>query len=384
LNEQEKELAKYKEQGAGTKKKHQLAPVPDKYDLEKEKMIGSPDMMTDQEKRTYVRSAMARRCAYYSFFCMLLVTFGGLLVLGAAFILYDHYMMGTHFNEMVRTFYRPFELISFVATFAMLIISGLFIRFTYSDKRGLIIRANDKMVEEGIEPVVIPRRDGDKNKVIEAFYKIKPPYKALLPVFAIAAALLIWCGIQVFGAATEQKQITDSTREGASKKIEATYKPEGVKYEHKVMAFVDRYQYKIGDHIRMVIDLDENGRVLDSSYMIRYYGTYTVKDVDKMKSGGILKELAGIQEKTGAFKELFYYPEVTKTPVKFSDYMINYIDNIREKSEWEKNYEYKVGGHTYITHCKVSYSEGKKKGKDDDRMKIKYEIQQKDFTRTKW
>jgi len=76
---------------------------------------------------------------------------------------------------------------------------------------------------------------------------------------------------------------------------------------------------------------------------------------------------------------------VTEVPVQFSDYMLNYIDNIREKSEWEGEQEAKVGDDDYIMHCYVKYSEGKDKAsKDDDRMTVSYEIQLKNFKRTQW
>ena len=134
----------------------------------------------------------------------------------------------------------------------------------------------------------------------------------------------------------------------------------------------------------MTIEIDENGKVLDASYMLKYNGKFTIDQIDKLKSSGVRKEFEKLHATTKDYKDLFVYPTVTEVPVKFSNYMTNYIDNIREKSEWEGKQECKVGDDEYIMHCKDSYSEGKKKGQDDDTMKIAYEIQKKNFKRTQW
>ena len=107
--------------------------------------------------------------------------------------------------------------------------------------------------------------------------------------------------------------------------------------------------------------------------------------VEKLKSEGVRKEFQKLQDTTKDYKELFVYPTVSEVPVKFSDYMLNYIDNIREKSEWEGKQECKIGEDDYVMHCKVSYSEGKDKAsQDDDKMTVSYEIQKKNFKRTQW
>ena len=107
--------------------------------------------------------------------------------------------------------------------------------------------------------------------------------------------------------------------------------------------------------------------------------------LDGITVAALRKEFEDIHKTTADYKDLFVYPTVTEVPVVFSDYMLNYIDNIREKSEWEGKQECKIGEDDYVMHCKVSYSEGKNKSsQDDDRMTVTYNIQKKNFKRTQW
>ena len=61
MNDQEKEIQKYKEQGFKKKKKHQLAPEPEKYKIDEAKMIGSPDMLTEDERKKFTMRQTGRR-----------------------------------------------------------------------------------------------------------------------------------------------------------------------------------------------------------------------------------------------------------------------------------------------------------------------------------
>lgn len=384
MREEEKEITKYKEQGRGKKKKHQIAAEPEKYHIEEDKMIGSPDMLSDKEKKHFLVNAFARRMGLCWLLSVLILPFGSLLALGFANVFYGNYVLGNEFNKMLDAIYRPFAYTAMVSCGVLLLISWLVYHFVYSDNRRLIIRANDHLVEKDIEPVLIPRRDGDKINLVSAFYKLKPPYIIAHIIPVICAILLVFITFVVMRSAMQQKVITDEARKDVKKEITEAFDGYKLKESHKVMAFVERNIYHIGDHAKMTIDIDENGRVLDSSYMVRFSAVYPRKDLDKLKSKGVLKEMQDIYARTKKFKDLFYYPEVTDVPVEFSDYMVNYIDNIREKSKWSKGYEHKAGDHTYITHCKVSYDEGKSKAEEDDKMKIVYHVQQKDFERTKW
>ena len=383
MNEKEKEIQKYKEQGRGKKKKGQIAAEPEKYKIDEEKMIGSPDMLTADEKKRFIISAMARKVGTIGILAIIIGPLGTLLSLGAVEMMYSKYMLGASFNEMIATFYRPFIYTCTGVFFGIVGIAWLFHHFVYSDKKGLIVRADDKIVEAGMEPVEIPRQDKDRNRFIEAFYHIKTPYHLTYILIAAAIAVLVLESVIVFQAAAKQKVITDTAREEVAGRIEKSLEEFDHTTESKVMSFVDRRTYKIGN-VTMVIDIDENGKVLDASYMLRYSGKYTVKELEKLKSEGVLEEIKKVHGTTKEYKDLFVYPTVTEVPVKFSDYMTNYIDNIREKSSWTGKQECKVGDDKYTMHCKVSYSEGKKKGQDDDRMTVSYEIQKKDFKRTQW
>ena len=385
MNDQEKEIQKYKEQGMGKKKKHQLAPEPEKYKIDESKMIGSPDMLTDEERKKFVTNAMARHVGVIGILAAIIGILGPLLALGAVWMLYPKYMLGNSFNKMIADFYRPFVFATIAFFFGVVIIAWLVYHFVYSDKKRLIIRADDKIVEAGMEPVEIPRLDKDRNLLIAAFYHLKMPYKAAYILIVAAVAALIVAGVVVFRAAAEQKVITDGLRADVSARIEKSLEGFDHTSEDKVMSFVDRHTYTINDHITMVIDIDENGKVLDSSYLLRYEAKYTVAQLDELGSEGVRQEFEDVHKTTKAYSDLFVYPTVTEVPIQFSDYMLNYIDNIREKSEWEGEQEAKVGDDEYIMHCKVKYSEGKDKaGKDDDRMTVSYEIQLKNFKRTQW
>ena len=385
MNDQEKEIQKYKEQGRGKKKKGQIAAEPEKYKIDETKMIGSPDMLSTEEKRNFTLSAMARKFGTIGILAVIIGPLGSLLSLGAVEMIFSKYMLGASFNEMIATFYRPFIYTCAGVFFGIVGIAWLVHHFVFSDKKDLIIRADDKIVEAGMEPVEIPRLDRDRNRFIDAFYHLKTPYKLSYILIAAAVAALIFESIVVFQAAAKQKVITDTARAEVTARLEESLSGFDHQSEDKVMAFVDRHTFKINGRITMIIDIDENGKVLDSSYLVRYKGKYTVKELEKMKSEGVRKEFEEIHKTTADYKDLFVYPTVTEVPVVFSDYMLNYIDNIREKSEWEGTQESTIGSDDYIMHCKVSYSEGKDKAsQDDDKMTVSYEIQKKNFKRTQW
>ncbi len=385
MNDQEKEIQTYKEQGRGKKKKGQIAAEPEKYKIDETKMIGSPNMLSTEEKRNFTLSAMARKFGTIGILAVIIGPLGSLLSLGAVEMIFSKYMLGASFNEMIATFYRPFIYTCAGVFFGIVGIAWLVHHFVFSDKKDLIIRADDKIVEAGMEPVEIPRLDRDRNRFIDAFYHLKTPYKLSYILIVAAVAALIFESIVVFQAAAKQKVITDTARAEVTARLEESLSGFDHQSEDKVMAFVDRHTFKINGRITMIIDIDENGKVLDSSYLVRYKGKYTVKELEKMKSEGIRKEFEKIHKTTADYKDLFVYPTVTEVPVVFSDYMLNYIDNIREKSDWEGTQESTVGSDDYIMHCKVSYSEGKDKAsQDDDRMTVSYEIQKKNFKRTQW
>lgn len=383
MNEQEKEIQKYKEQGKGKKKKGQIAAEPERIKIDETKMIGSPDMLTNDEKRKFTLSAMARKFGTVGILAVIIGPLGSLLSLGAAEMIYSKYMLGASFNEMIATFYRPFVYTCTCIFFGVTVISWLVFHFVFSDKKGLIIRADDKIVEAGMEPVEIPRLDIDRNRFIDAFYHLKTPYKLSYVLIAAALAVLLFVSVVVFQGAAKQKVLTDSQRKEAAERIDKSLAGLDYSSKSKVMAFVDHRTYTYNG-ITMTIEIDENGKVLDASYMLKYNGKFTIDQIDKLKSSGVKKEFETLHATTKDYKDLFVYPTVTEVPVKFSNYMTNYIDNIREKSAWEGKQECKVGDDEYIMHCKVSYSEGKKKGQDDDTMKIAYEIQKKNFKRTQW
>lgn len=385
MNDQEKEIKKYKEQGRGKKKKGQIAPEPEKYKVDQGKMIGSPDMLSRDELRRFTISAMARKFGTVGILALIIGPLGALLSLGFVWVAYSRYVMGSSFNEMVDSFYRPFIFTCMGVFAGVFILSWVVHHFVYSDKKALIVRADDKIVEAGMEPVEIPRQDKDKNKLIESFYHLRPPYYLANILIIAALACLIFESIIVYQAAAKQKGITDNARKEAAARIEKSL--DGIKHtsNHKVMSFVDRYTYKCDNKITMTIDLNEDGTVLDASIMLRYNGKFTVKDLEKLKAKGVRAEFQKLQDTTKDYKDLFVYPTVTDVPVQFSDYMMNYIDNIREKSEWEGDQEYTAGGDDYVMHCAVKYSEGKSKSsKDDDKMTVRYEIQKKNFKRTQW
>ena len=383
MNEQEKEIQKYKEQGKGKKKKGQIAAEPERIKIDETKMIGSPDMLTSDEKRKFTLSAMARKFGTVGILAVIIGPLGSLLSLGAAEMIYSKYMLGASFNEMIATFYRPFVYTCTCIFFGVTVISWLVFHFVFSDKKGLIIRADDKIVEAGMEPVEIPRLDIDRNRFIDAFYHLKTPYKLSYVLIAAALAVLLFVSVVVFQGAAKQKVLTDSQRKEAAERIDKSLAGLDYSSKSKVMAFVDHRTYTYNG-ITMTIEIDENGKVLDASYMLKYNGKFTIDQIDKLKSSGVKKEFETLHATTKDYKDLFVYPTVTEVPVKFSNYMTNYIDNIREKSAWEGKQECKIGDDEYIMHCKVSYSEGKKKGQDDDTMKIAYEIQKKNFKRTQW
>ena len=383
MNDQEKEIQKYKEQGR-KKKKGQIAAEPEKYVIEEDKMIGSPDMLTADEKRRFLISAMSRKFGTAGILAVIIGPLAMLLSLGAAEMMYSSYTLGASFNKMAADFYRPFFYVCTGFFFAVVALAWIVHHFVYSDKKNLIVRADDKIVEAGMEPVVIPRLEKDRNRLIEAFYKVKPPYHLSYVLFVLAIAALLFGSVVVFRAAAEQKVITDKARDEVAARIEDSLSGFDHTTESSIMTFVDRRTYKVGN-VTMTIDIDENGKVLDSSYMLRYSGKYKAKQLDELKAEGVIKEFQTLQDTTKEYKDLFVYPTVTEVPVQFSDYMVNYIDNIREESSWDGEQECKVGDDEYIMHCGVSYSEGKDKAsKDDDRMTITYEIQKKDFKRTQW
>ena len=84
MNDQEKEIQKYKEQGRGTKKKGQIAAEPEKYKIDETKMIGTPDMLSSDEKTRYTISAMARKFGTIGILAVIIGPLGSLLSLGAA------------------------------------------------------------------------------------------------------------------------------------------------------------------------------------------------------------------------------------------------------------------------------------------------------------
>lgn len=385
MNDQGKEIQKYKEQGRGKKKKHQLAPEPEKYKIDESKMIGSPDMLTEEERKNFTINAMARHVGVTGILAAIIGTLGPLLALGAVWMIYPNYMLGNEFNKMIADFYRPFVFVAIGVFFGIVAIAWLIYHFVYSDKKRLIIRADDKIMEAGMEPVEIPRLDKDRNLLIAAFYHLKMPYKAANIIIVAAVAVLIVSGIVVFRAAAEQKVITDGLRADVTARLEQSLEDFDHTSDDKVMSFVDRHTFKINDRLTMIIDIDENGKVLDSSYLLRYKAKYTVAQLDELKSEGVRKEFEDVHTTTKSYSDLFVYPTVTEVPIQFSDYMLNYIDNIREKSEWEGDQEATVGDDDYIMHCAVKYSEGKDKAsKDDDTMTVSYEIQLKNFKRTQW
>ena len=385
MNDQEKEIQKYKEQGFKKKKKHQLAPEPEKYKIDKTKMIGSPDMLTEEERKNFIINAMARHVGVVGILAIIIGPLGPLLSLGVAQMIYSKYILGASFEAMIAAFYRPYIYTSTGIFFAIVFGAWLVYHFVYVNKKALIIRADDKIVEAGMEPVEIPRLDKDRNALIEAFYHLKVPYKLASVLIVAAVAVLIIESIVVFQAGAKQKVITDTARAEVSERIEKSLEGFDHTSEDKVMSFVDRHTYKINDRLTMIIDIDENGKVLDASYMLRYSAKYTVEELDELKSEGVRKEFEDVHATTKSYSDLFVYPTVTEVPVQFSDYMLNYIDNIREKSEWEGEQEATVGDDDYIMHCRVKYSEGKDKAsKEDDRMTIGYEIQLKNFKRTQW
>ena len=385
MNDQEKEILKYKEQGRGKKKKGQIAVEPEKYVIDEKKMIGTPDMLTASERKKFIISAMSRKFGTIGILSLIIGPLATLLSLGAAEMIYSEYVLGAHFNEMIASFYRPFVYITTAMYFGIVGIAWLVHHFVFSDKKRLIIRADDKIVEAGMEPIEIPRQDKDRNRLIEAFYHLHVPYKITYILVVAAIAGLIVESVIVFRATAKQKELTDAARAEVADRIEASLADLDHKSEHKIMSFVDRRTYTINDRINMVIDIDENGKVLDSSYMLRYKAKYSVKELDELKSEGVRQDIEKVQKTTKEYKDLFVYPTVTEVPIQFSDYMLNYIDNIREKSEWEGEQEATVGEDDYIMHCKVKYSDGKDiVSKDDDRMTISYEIQLKNFKRTQW
>lgn len=384
LNDQEKEIQKYKEQGRGKKKKGQIAAEPEKYKIDESKMIGTPDMLTASEKRRFIISAMARKFGTVGILAVIIGPLGSLLSLGAVEMIYSKYMLGHSFNEMISSFYRPFIYTCTIIFFGIVVVSWLVHHFVFANKKGLIIRADDKIVEAGMEPVEIPRTDPDRNRFIEAFYKIKVPYQLAYILVAAAIAVLVFESVIVFQAAAKQKVITDNARAEVAERIENSLSGLEHTTDSKVMAFVDHRTYTYNG-ITLTVEIDENGKVLDASYMLKYNGKFKVSEIDKLKSSGIKKEFETLHATTKEYKDLFVYPTVTEVPVKFSDYMINYIDNIREKSAWDGDQECKIGDDEYVMHCKVAYSEGKdKNSQDDDTMKIDYEIQKKNFKRTQW
>ena len=385
MNDQEKEIQKYKEQGVKKKKKHQLAPEPEKYIIDQTKMIGSPDMLTDDERKKFTMNAMARHVGIVGILAVIIGPLGTLLSLGVAQMVYSNYFLGASFEAMISAFYRPYIYITTGVFFGIVAVAWLVYHFAYVNKKALIIRADDKIVEAGMEPVEIPRLDKDRNTLIEAFYHLKVPYKLANIILVAAVAVLIVESVVVFQAGAKQKVITDNARAEVSARIEKSLEGFDHTSDDKIMSFVERHTYTIDDHLKMIIDIDENGKVLDSSYMLRYSAKYDVAQLEKLKSEGVRGEFEAVHATTKSYSDLFVYPTVTEVPVQFSDYMLNYIDNIREKSEWEGDQEATVGSDDYIMHCKVKYSEGKDKAsKDDDRMSISYEIQLKNFKRTQW
>ena len=385
MNDQEKEIKKYKEQGRGKKKKGQIAAEPEKIKIDKEKMIGDPSMLTKDEKTRFIISAMARKFGTIGLLAFIIGPLGSLISLGFVWVVYSGYVLGSSFNKMVDSFYRPFIFTCMGVFAGIFVLSWLVHHFVYSNKKALIVRADDKIVEAGMEPVEIPRTDKDKNTLIEAFYHIKVPY-FITYILVIAAILcLIFESLIVYQAAAKQKSITDSARKATLERIDKSLSGMDHTSSHKVMSFVDRLTFRYNDRINMIIDLNADGTVLDASYMVRYTGKYKVSELKKLKSEGVRKEFQDLQDTTKDYKDLFVYPTVTEVPVKFSDYMLNYIDNIREKSEWEGNQECKIGKDAYVMHCKVSYNEGKNKSsQNDDRMTVTYNIQKKNFKRTRW
>lgn len=385
MNDQEKEIQKYKEQGRGKKKKGQIAPEPEKIKIDQDKMIGSPDMLTQEEKKNFTINAMARKFGTIGLLAFIIGPLGSLISLGFVWVVYSRYVLGSSFNEMVDSFYRPFIFTCMGIFAGVFALSWVVHHFVYSDKKALIVRADDKIVEAGMDPVEIPRTDKDKNTLIEAFYHLKTPY-FLTHILVIAAIVcLVFESVIVYQAAAKQKTITDKARKVSYERIDDSLKGIDHTSSHKVMAFVDRLTFKCKGRITMILDLNVDGTILDASYLVRYTGKYTVKQLEKLKSEGVRKEFQTLQDTTKDYKELFVYPTVSEVPVKFSDYMLNYIDNIREKSEWEGKQECKIGEDDYVMHCKVSYSEGKNKSsQDDDRMTVTYNIQKKNFKRTQW
>ena len=97
MNDQEKEIQKYKEQGRGKKKKHQLAPEPEKYKIDESKMIGSPDMLTAEEKKNFVLNAMARHVGVIGILAIIIGPLGTLLSLGVVEMIYSKYVLGASF-----------------------------------------------------------------------------------------------------------------------------------------------------------------------------------------------------------------------------------------------------------------------------------------------
>lgn len=385
MNDQEKEIQKYKEQGRGKKKKHQLAPEPEKYIIDQTKMIGSPDMLTDEERKNFTINAMARHIGVVGILAIIIGPLGTLLSLGTVQMIFSKYILGASFEQMIATFYRPYIYTVTGIFFVIVGIAWLVYHFVYVNKKALIIRADDKIVEAGMEPVEIPRLDKDRNALIEAFYHLKVPYKLAYILIIAAVAVLIVESIVVYQAGAKQKVITDTARAEVTERIEESLSGFDHVSEDKVMSFVDRHTYTINGRLTMIIDIDENGKVLDASYMLRYSAKYNVAQLEELKSEGVRKEFEAVHNTTKSYSDLFVYPTVTEVPVQFSDYMLNYIDNIREKSEWEGEQEATVGDDDYIMHCKVKYSEGKnKESKDDDKMTVSYEIQLKNFKRTQW
>ena len=134
MNDQEKEIQKYKEQGRGKKKKGQIAAEPEKYKIDETKMIGSPDMLSAEEKRNYTLNAMARKFGTVGILAVIIGPLGSLLSLGATEMIFSRYMLGASFNEMIATFYRPFIYTCGIVFFAIVGISWLVYHFVYSDK----------------------------------------------------------------------------------------------------------------------------------------------------------------------------------------------------------------------------------------------------------
>ena len=385
MNEQEKEIQKYKEQEYKKKKKHQLAPEPEKYKIDESKMIGTPDMLTDNERKMFKLNSMARHFGVVGILATIIGPLGSIISLGAAQVIFSKYVMGAHFNEMVDNFYRPFIYTFTGIFFAVVGIAWIVYHFAYVNKKALIIRADDKIVEAGMEPVEIPRLDKDRNTLINAFYHLKTPYKIANVLYIVAIAALVFGSVVVFKATIEQKGITDKVRAEVTQRLEESLAGFDHTSEDKVMSFVDRHTFTVNDRMTYIIDIDENGKVLDSSYMVRYSAVYNVAELDELGSEGVRKEFEDLHATTKSYSDLFVYPSVTEVPVKFSDYMLNYIDNIREKSEWEGDQECRIGDDEYLMHCSVKYSEGKNKAStDDDKMTITYEPQLKNFKRTQW